>query len=497
MKFEIKFHRRPFSVIGRTAALFRRLVLSFSLMTRLEHILALIFFSLALILLAARAYAGYKAETQLVPASGGEYKEAAVGEIKYLNPVLAQTGADKAAADLIFSGLVKVQKSGVNPNVAERWEVTADGLKYTFHLRKNVLFHDGAKLTANDVAFTIESIKAYETKSPLYDAWRDIRVTVEDDYTVVFELPRPYGPFIFNCNFGIVPSHLSSDDLAKRFIGSGPYRFIESRTSDRKTTEINLARNDNYYLGAPYIAKIKLGFFDSADKAVEAFTKNKYDGLFGAEAKRQDSNDFSYETSKRLGLIFNLRNERLKDKEFRRKVIEGLDFPERTKLRLVALDMAPQRAEAEELKSNLARKNLDLEVIYLNASQLKDVLDSKEFEVLLYGFDFGYHRDSYAFWHSSQLDKRNYAGLSDKDSDILLEDARMMLDGVERNKKYDEFFGKLASEYLVQFYKPMRYNFYLDTKVWGAKPVDGVETSSHFDSIAGWYVKEKRVRKQG
>jgi ABC-type transport system substrate-binding protein len=476
----------------------RRFILSVKLMPKLERLLALILFIVALVLSGIKANQGYIACTNSVPADGGKYTEAVVGELKYLNPVYVQSDADKAASHLIFNGLVKIDKNQILPDLADRWEISANGVTYTFYLKKNVLFHDGSNLTANDIVYTLNQIKQdtnEDTRSPLFSAWKDVTVTVVDDYTISFSLPKPYGPFIFNCDFGVIPSYLSIDEFQKKFIGTGQYKYESTRVVDNKIVELKLKANEDYFGEKAKIASLDFIYFNKDADAVEAFKNGKSDALFGTEANRDDTLDLIYNSGRQLGLIFNLRNDKFKDVEFRKKVLTGGTFSEPTKIRLVALNAPAQKLKAEELKNRFSRQNIQLEIIYLNVIQLKDVLSSKEFELLLYGFDFSKDRDPYPFWHSSQLNQNNFAGYSDKSSDILLEDARMLQDGTSRNAKYDQFFNTLMTQYVAEFYDPIKFSFYVSKTIKGTTPITGVAPSSRYFSIENWYIKEKRVKK--
>lgn len=477
---------------------FNRLQISFKLMSKLERRLAFLLIVLAVTALLLRAREAYVAKTVIEPSAGGEYTESIAGDLKYLNPILVQSDNEKSSSRLIFSSLCTATSKAVVPNVAEKWEVSPDGKKYTFTLRKDAVFHDGVKLTANDVNYTINLIKTVNadgSKSPLYDAWKDVSVTVLDDYHINFDLPKSYGPFIYNTTLGILPSHVSPDDLARKFTGSGPFIYESMSRQKDGSVVLKLRRNDSYYGEKAHFDRITLRFYAQSQTPEKVFSGGDSMALFGTMTSRDKTLNLSYKSARQLGLIFNLRNDKLKDKEVRRKMLSGERFPDGFKVRLVTLDAALQRDQAEEIKRRFQDQNIQLDTIYLNPIQLQDVLASHEFELLLYGFDFGYDRDPYVFWHSSQINALNFAGYSDKQSDILLEDARMITDPVERNKRYDQFFDKLRLESLAEFYDPIKYNFYVDSDIKGLDPVGGIEASSRYAGITSWYVNEKRVKK--
>jgi len=474
----------------------KRVIKSAQLMTGIEKKLAISFFVITLILFGIKVKKDFVAETKIAPGNGGVYKEAVVGEYKYFSPILASSDAEKSTSKLLFSGMVKFDKdNNVLPDLADKWEVSADGLKYKFYLKNNVKFHDGQKLTADDVVFTVNKIKDPSLKSPLYSAWADVNVSAENDYTVVFDLPRAYGPFIYSCDFGVLPSHISDDQFSKKVVGTGPYKFDNSKTKDGKITNIYLEKNDKYFNGAPLINKVELDFFKDADQAKEAFESDQsMTALSGAISNADGVKNWNFETTKRLGLIFNLRKDNLKDKSFRQKVLSGEKSAEKINLTLSTLDNGLQRERAEELKKQFADRNIILDIKYYSPVEMQDVLAKKDYELLLYGFDFGHDRDPYIFWHSSQIDELNFAGYSDKKSDILLEDARMITDQTQRNAKYDQFYEIIKSEALGTFYDPIKFQYNFRTVLKDVS-INCNDVDYRYNGIEKWYLNETRVRK--
>ena len=99
--------------------------------------------------------------TKPIPAIGGTYTEGVVGQPAYINPLLSQTSeADADIATLIYSGLFAYDAQGqIQPNLADHYVVSEDSLTYTVTLKDGIRWHDGEKLTAQDVAFTLNIVK--------------------------------------------------------------------------------------------------------------------------------------------------------------------------------------------------------------------------------------------------------------------------------------------------------------------------------------------------
>ncbi len=161
------------------------------------------------------------------------------------------------------------------PVLAESWEVSADGLTYTFKLRQNVKWHDGKPFTAQDVVYSLTKFipEVHPRSAPTF---KRAEVTAPDDYTVVLTLKEPYGPMLRSfdaISAPIVPRHVYDvatpirENPANRApIGTGPFKFGEWRSGEY----IHLLRNENYWLyGRPYLDEIYYRFVpDSASRAL-------------------------------------------------------------------------------------------------------------------------------------------------------------------------------------------------------------------------------------
>ncbi len=178
-----------------------------------------------------------------------------------LNPLLDDSGASQSGYELMFEGLVKPDpKTGTPiPSLAASWDQSGDGLKWTFHLRPNVTWHDGQPFTADDVKFTFDSIQDPKTKTPYRSRFSNIASFVAPDRsTFIVTLKTADCPFLITTmQVPIVPRHLlsaSADINADEFnssrpVGTGPFMFKEWQRSDHLT----LTANPNYWQGRPKI----------------------------------------------------------------------------------------------------------------------------------------------------------------------------------------------------------------------------------------------------
>jgi peptide/nickel transport system substrate-binding protein len=228
-----------------------------------------------------------------VAAHGGRYLEAVVGSPLRVNPLYAAfNDADKDLVALVFSGLTRLGPDGtVLPDLAESWEVSPDARVYTFHLRRDVTWHDGAPFTADDVIFTWGALSDSDFKGEpsLGQLWRQVQCGKRDDFTVVCELPQPFAPFPAQATIGILPRHrlegLSAEGLFiapfnEQPIGTGPFIL---RTFDSQKAV--LESNPHYHRGEPPVAEMELRFFSDYPSAAAALQDGQVHGLFlGPEA---------------------------------------------------------------------------------------------------------------------------------------------------------------------------------------------------------------------
>lgn len=211
------------------------------------------------------------------------FSEAIAGQPALVNPLLATSQADRDLVALVFSGLTRLDEYGQPiPDLAEGWEVSPDGLTYTFHLRDGVVWHDGEPFTAGDVAFTMSLLRDPDFPGPadLAMFWRTVETYVVDDMTVEFVLTQPLSAFPEYAGVGILPAHLlagvSPADLAADSfnlspVGTGRLRWVSSEVVDGVTT-VHLAPHVDYYDVGHRVRldEVSLRFYDEAPDAFQA-----------------------------------------------------------------------------------------------------------------------------------------------------------------------------------------------------------------------------------
>lgn len=223
-----------------------------------------------------------------VPTSGGTFVEGVIGTPRFVNPVLAITRADNDLVALTYSGIMKLSSSGeVEPDLAESVTISEDGLVYNIILKDDVYFHDGKKVTADDIAFTIALIQEPELKSPLRGNWSGVTTEVINEREINLVLESAYNPFIENLTVGILPKHiwntLTNEELPfsqhnTEPIGSGPYQLMNiKRNPAGLISEYELEAADQGSRSAK-IEKIVVRFFPNETELLAALNKKEISG---------------------------------------------------------------------------------------------------------------------------------------------------------------------------------------------------------------------------
>ncbi len=180
----------------------------------------------------------------------------------------------------IFEGLVSYKRrtAEIEPSLAESWDISKDGLVYTFHLRKNVFWQDGNDLfpegksrpvKAEDLVYSWNRLTAAETLSPMREFFSNTAKVKSwqsrGSYTFEVTLKQPNPSFLymlpFAC-FSVVPEEAeqySTDSFSAHAVGTGPFEL------KAWTDQISLKYNEDYWKGEPYLTEIQYRFVKSED----------------------------------------------------------------------------------------------------------------------------------------------------------------------------------------------------------------------------------------
>ncbi|MEP2530166.1 ABC transporter substrate-binding protein [Shimia sp.] len=192
-------------------------------------------------------------------------------EPPHLDPTSAAAQAiDSVLYSNVFEGLTRFMSDGaVVPGLAKSWDISDDGLTYTFHLNEGVTFHDGSAMDAEDVKFSLDRARAEDSanaQKALFAAISD--VTVVDPMTVQVTLSEQNGNFLFNMAWGdaVIVAPESIENIKTNPVGTGAYKFSNWVQGDK----IELMRNDAYWGDAPAIASATFKFIADPTAAFAA-----------------------------------------------------------------------------------------------------------------------------------------------------------------------------------------------------------------------------------
>ena len=248
---------------------------------------------------------------------GGTLTFATISEPLTFNLALSNDAGSSGVLGYLFEGLTDISwlSGEPQPNLAESWDVSADGLTWTFYLRRDVVWHDGEPFTAADVEFTFNEI-IYNEDIPtstratfnfrLLDEggnWQQVPMTVRaiDDFTVQFVLPVSFAPFLRSMNTAIFPRHILQTHVEggtfadawdisadpSEVIGTGPFLIDQYVAGER----VAFRRNPDYWMTdadgnrLPYLDRIVQVTVPDLKSELEAFRSGLADihGVLGHE----------------------------------------------------------------------------------------------------------------------------------------------------------------------------------------------------------------------
>jgi len=184
------------------------------------------------------------------PQRGGTIRVGITQEILNIDPHVATAFSSLQVMDLVYESLLRLNPRtlALEPNLATSWTISADGLTYTFTLRRDAVFFDGTTVDASDVKYTFDRILDPTTRSPQASFLEPVReVVVVNPFTVRVALKRPYAPFLsllIGPSRGIVPVNFTDKvgDPRVKTLGSGPYQLAEFGPAS-----VRLVRNERYW----------------------------------------------------------------------------------------------------------------------------------------------------------------------------------------------------------------------------------------------------------
>ncbi|OQY91471.1 MAG: hypothetical protein B6D41_09415 [Chloroflexi bacterium UTCFX4] len=286
------------------------------------------------------AYFAFGLSTVAQADYGGTYIEGIAGTPNIVNPLFNQFNpVDRDLSALIFNGLARADERGViKPDLARDWEISPDGLIYTFTLRSDVTWSDGAPFSAADVIYTVQTIQSsdYPGLTDIASLWRTVAITEVTPTVVRMQLSEPFAPFLDYVTIGILPSHLLQDisaadlptaQFSRQPIGTGPF-VLDELTTDHAI----LSPNPRYYGQRPYLGSLQFIFYPDHESLLTAYERGETEGISQVmpelleRARALPSLELQSAQLAGMTLVFfNTSKPQFQDKTVRQALLYGMD----------------------------------------------------------------------------------------------------------------------------------------------------------------------------
>lgn len=271
------------------------------------------------------------------------------------NPLISNTQYDGYVNKLVYSSLLELNsKLELEPLMAEKYEISEEGKKITFILKKGIVFHDGTPVTTKDIKFTLESLGNPKYKGDLSSYVQSIKgfkefsegkskeitgIVIKDSETIEINFEEPYSPALLNIGtLGILPSHIwekieidkwtEASEILLKPIGSGPYKLDNFKSGEF----VKLISNDKYFKGEPILKTFVFKVVNEETASAELLNSGidivdisniKSDNV--ETLKKAGIEVIKYPNSKMQYMGFNLRNEVLKNIDLRTAIAYSID----------------------------------------------------------------------------------------------------------------------------------------------------------------------------
>lgn len=452
---------------------------------------------------------------------------AVASDITSLDPHVGKEIAAVVVTNNIYATLLQLDENGeVVPYVAESWNVV-DDKTIDFKIREDITFHDGTKLTAEDVAFSLN--RAIESKYISYIINYASNAEVIDEYTVRLNLIAPYVGSLINLTVpftAIVPKALvesNPDALIEKPIGCGPYEFVEWQHGNY----CKIKAYDGYFLGKAKTENITFRIIPEASQRTIALETGEVDLVYDLpvnELSIVNDNEnlqlFSTPSLTTWYISMNTEKEKLSDVRVRQAIryainvqeiidsvlygagkpanslvppaakgyVEDVPFyeqdiekakqlladagyPNGLELSLAVAEDTTRVAVCQVIQNQLAKAGINVKIDTYDASTYYDHANKSEFDLAFYFWicaaghaDYQY----YSLLHSSQKGSGgNRSFYDNKEADKYIEIARNTLDtdvSLENYKKLEE---------IVYAESPNAILLYTNLNVGASSKVDG------------------------
>jgi len=431
--------------------------------------------------------------------NGGEAKDSLTigidSDAVALDPLRVNDTLTMSILSNVYEPLVRMNNDQeIVPALAEKWDVSDDGLEYTFTIRTDATFHNGDPITAEDVKYSLEAAAESSYTGPYMNYIDNVKVV--DEKTVKVTLKYAYAPFLSLCTTysQVVKEDFYKEggevDMSKAPIGSGPYKFKSWAQGDR----IEFEAYDGYYQGAPAIKNLTYKIIPNANTAALALESGEIDLCLNvatadiAGLSQKDGITVLQEPSSAFYFIgMNSNVKELSDVRVRQAIakvinkqelidgaLDGYGTPTNTFIAEGVLGYDPEfnplpydvegakklmkeagypdgfeihmsipenrSTQAQIIQANLKQIGIDLKIDLIETGKFWEDLENLDYEMMIMGWsyvvmdpDVGY----YSLYKKDDL-SGNYTGYGTPETEALLEQGRTENDPEKRAKIYAE-----------------------------------------------------------
>lgn len=261
------------------------------------------------------------------PVAGGTISIGSV-EPNSLNPLLNKSKSYMEISELIFQSLVDYdEKLQIVPVLAESWSFEYGTSRCTVKLKDNIYWSDGKEVTAEDVKFSMDTVKEAEYSIYKGNLEHVYSYKVKDDKTIEITFDQPFSNAADMLDFPIIPKHVYQSDLNSVPVGSGLFKVAEYN----RLKSMELVYNEKWNgQGKPYIEKIRVVFMNDTDAFSAAFQSRELDILnttsydWEKYSEMKDVNAYKYTTMYYDFIGLNYKNPIFQDKAVRKAMIQGI-----------------------------------------------------------------------------------------------------------------------------------------------------------------------------
>lgn len=285
---------------------------------------------------------------------GGTVVFVAGGDPKVLNPMYGNDRVTMTINNALFSPLYVMEGNNLNYYLAEKLESSKDFLTYTLKLKKDLKWHDGKELNADDLVFTMDKIFDPKQNCFLSDMFtfdgKPVQYKKVDNTTVEFKLPQVSMAFVGAlAQISPIPKHIFESEASiekssnnDKPVGSGPFKYKESK----KGESVTLVRNNDYFGGKPHLDSVVYRIIADANSANVALQNSEVSAKYiqpkDADKFKKDSNFnvVTYNEGMLNNMIINANNAALKNKDLRQAIAYAINKDDIVKGGYVSTDYA-------------------------------------------------------------------------------------------------------------------------------------------------------------